>query len=131
MEKLRSGSELAAKKPASKAELAAFCDECAGVSEVAVVRSTNIVDRLPAALLLGDPFAIQLVRAIVQWRDGLRLSDGERPLCLDCDHEFGANTPPPGAFILVVPHGGEPTKALLIGVCADCAAVNDPALMDK
>jgi hypothetical protein len=67
--------------------------------------------------------------AIVQWILAVKSGELVRPLCLDCDAEFGEDAPP-AAFMLITPARHDPTMLSLTGICPACAARSHDELIE-
>jgi hypothetical protein len=77
------------------------------------------------ALLGGDTEAFEVVRQF-----GMRVNSGKRPLCLACDHQFRPGEAPPAAFSRCTPFLAEPSGALIVGICVECAKMPDEKLLE-
>jgi hypothetical protein len=85
-----------------------------------IVTPTDIAD-IAARTLDGDLESGAVLQAILQWVSIVtNATAGQRPICLDCDLEFGAAVQPV-ALGVIVPFT-DPSKALVTGICAICAA---------
>jgi hypothetical protein len=57
------------------------------------------------------------------------VADGERPLCLCCDHEFLSAGDPAAAWAFAVPLHSAPTMAIVTGVCERCGRRSDDEII--
>jgi hypothetical protein len=94
----------------------AIVDEAGGAYHVELVR-------------LDSPPHPYSQRTIGEWLVAT-LNGGLRPLCLDCDAEFGRDLAAPAAFMLVTPHRENPEGGIVTGICSECAAHADEDLIE-
>jgi len=65
--------------------------------------------------------------ALARW--GRAVADGDKPLCLCCDHEFLPGNDPPDAWTLAVPVCASPSMMILTALCERCARSSDDEIM--
>jgi hypothetical protein len=85
-----------------------------------IVTPADLAD-IAARTLDGDVESGAVLQAILQWLSIVpNATAGQGPICLDCDLEFRTAVQPV-AIGVVVPFT-DPSKALVTGICAICAA---------
>jgi hypothetical protein len=68
-------------------------------------------------------------RAIVNWGRAVESGALDRPLCLDCDVEFGGDIVP-HAFMLLVPARSDPSITSITPICSACATQTEAELYE-
>jgi hypothetical protein len=93
-----------------------------------IIEPTDIARLLRRAMRGDDPDDACALQAIARWLAIVtEASPGQRPTCLDCSTEFAAPDRP--AAIAVVMPFGDPSRALVTGICPACATRGED-LMD-
>ena len=101
-------------------DMSRFTVACGGTLQVFAVTPSNF-HSLMAGVERGDPSLQAVCVAVSKWLCEA-LPNG-RPVCLDCDVEFGSEQVP-GAFIVSVPFAN-PIGAIVSGVCMCCLEHSD------
>ena len=95
-----------------------------GVIAQLVIRRDTVL-----ALMLGrDPRLLGIMRTVEYLlAKSQNPGDDPPPLCLACDHIFTGDYP--DAVVVTIPYAGDPSYAMVTGVCPACAQRDDDDLI--